>query len=182
MLAGTEAVRQSLAGWSPGGRPQRSWPVLHLELTEPGSLVHPRTSLNLPWAGQGCCEFVSLIMMGWSYISMPQFLSVHGGITALPCCTGRCGNQLGNPSLNTSTSGPHQHPASTQFSTFFSECWGPSSVGREGEACGQAAGRLEVADKCPTQGSSGKPGLIASGTYLFAVKLSFGEIMLKGCL
>ena len=181
-MAGTEALRQSLAGWSPGGQPQRSWPARHPELTEPGSPVHPQPSLNLPWAGQGCCELVSLIKMGWSYISMPQFLSVHGGITALPCCTGRCGNQLGNPSLNTSATGPCQHPASTQFSAFFNDCWGLSSPGREGEVCGQAAGRLEVAKNCPTQASSGKPDLIASGFYLFAVKLSFGEIMLKGCL
>lgn len=46
--------------------------------------------------------------------------------------------------------------------------------------CGEAAARLEVAEKCLTQASSGKPGPVASGIYLFAVKLSFGEIMLKG--
>lgn len=89
--------------------------------------------------------------LGRSYISMPQFLSVPGGVTAVPCCTGRCGNQLRNPSLDTSATGPCQHPASTQFSTFFTDCWGPSSLGRAGEACGQDAGRLEVAEKCPTQ-------------------------------
>jgi len=85
--------------------------TLHPERTQPGSPVHPQTSMNLPWAGQGDCELVSLTKMGPSYISVPQFLFVHGGITALPCCRGQCGSQPRNPSHNTSATG---HPPSVQ--------------------------------------------------------------------
>lgn len=95
-----------------------------------------------------------------SYSSMPQFLFAHKGVTA------QWGLQPRNPSLHTSATVPA--PASTQSSA----CGG----------LGKKERHLEVAETCPTHAGSGKPGPAASGICLFAVELSFGEIMLKGYL
>lgn len=95
-----------------------------------------------------------------SHGSVPQFLSAHRGVTA------QWGIQPRSPSLHSSATVPAPAPPN-------SLCAG--GRGKEGEtfgSCRDVSHPLQL----------GNPGPVASGMCLFAMKLSFGEIMLKGYL